>query len=48
MSLFDAFPPKPKGMWWKTYERLENQYARADMNASALLGDVLARLNRFR
>jgi hypothetical protein len=37
VSLFDPFPPKPKGMWRKTYERLQNQYARADRTASALL-----------
>jgi hypothetical protein len=46
-SLFDPFPPKPRGMWWKSYQRLRYQFTCADMNATALVGDLLARLRRF-
>ena len=24
-SIYDPFPPKPKGMWWNTYRRLSEQ-----------------------
>jgi hypothetical protein len=30
-----AFPQKPKGMWWKTYERLFRECAARDLNCVA-------------
>lgn len=42
------FPPKPKGMWWRTYERIRNQGFHADMLANEAFvthaGRLLARV----
>jgi len=36
-SLFDPFPLKPKGMWWKTYTCLRHEYERHNMAALFLI-----------
>lgn len=43
-SLVDPFPPKPRGMWWRTYERLRDRYEHADTRATLLLQDWMTRL----
>ncbi len=40
----DPFPPKPKGMHWATYDRLEREYAVQDERAATVLVGLLARL----
>jgi len=40
-SLFDPFPGKPKGMWWKTYERLFRECAAREATMTRLLMEWL-------
>jgi hypothetical protein len=44
MSLGDFFPPKPKGMHWRTYERLCQRAEQAEEQADRAL---MLRLGRF-
>lgn len=39
----DPFPPKPKGMHWSTYQRLESECARLDDLAAVELCGLIAR-----
>jgi hypothetical protein len=41
------FPPKPKGMHWRTYWCIRAAYVAADQRASTLLDKRLARLDRL-
>jgi hypothetical protein len=43
--MLDPFPDKPKGMWWKTYQRLMEQYVHYDGISLSLLTE---RLDRFK
>lgn len=45
-SLVGAFPEKPKGMWWRSYDRLRTRSEDAEMKSLAFLGDWMYR--RFR
>jgi hypothetical protein len=36
-SLLDPFPFKPRGMWWQTYERLQEHYHRQNTIAWNLI-----------
>lgn len=41
--LDEPFPPKPKGMHWKTYHRLESRAERAEMSADLQMAMWLSR-----
>jgi hypothetical protein len=43
---YDPFPEKPKGMHWRTYQRLWWQYNEADMEQMADLREWLDRLEK--
>ena len=45
-SLLEAFPLKPRGMWWKTYDRLLDQCQRYDTTAWILFDKWLENLER--
>jgi hypothetical protein len=47
-SIDDYFPPKPKGMHWKTYNRLVEADEEAARRADAKLMGFFARLQRFK
>ena len=40
-SLFDPFPSKPVGMWWRTYDRLRDKHDHAEARSLSLLQDWL-------
>jgi hypothetical protein len=40
-SVLDAFPDKPKGMHWRTYERLHRTYGRAEARSTTGLARFL-------
>jgi hypothetical protein len=44
-SLGTVFPSKPKGMWERTYRRLEEQALEAEARSWILLGDWIARVD---
>jgi len=44
-SLGAQFPPKPPGMWWRTYDRLQAQEAAIERQRIALFLPMLARLH---
>jgi hypothetical protein len=43
-SLFDSFPPKPKGMWWRTYAGLAQRAERAEGDCLRNMRVMLGRL----
>lgn len=43
-SLCESFPPKPKGMWWRTYARLAQRAEQAEGNC---LRNMMASLGRL-
>lgn len=46
-SLCERFPPKPKGMWWRTYDRLANLADQAEGDSLRCLSLRLDRLGSF-
>ena len=40
-SLYEQFPGKPRGMWWRTYRKLRKQSLQAEGKYSALSGPIL-------
>ena len=43
----DPFPQKPRGMHWRTYERLREQAHAADAEADALLAESMPGLKEL-
>lgn len=48
MNMFEPFPPKPKGMHWKTYSHLYMKYQHAEAKCYAALAGWLDGLNSKR
>ena len=46
-SPLDPFPQKPRGMHWRTYERLREQAHAADAEADALLAESMPGLKEL-
>ena len=46
MSLLDPFPAKPKGMHWRTYDRLEGLSAAAERRVTFGMMRALERVDR--
>jgi hypothetical protein len=44
LSMVDGFPPKPRGMHWKRYERLRQQHDSAARRGLGMLRANLLRL----
>ena len=40
-SLYEEFPGKPRGMWWRTYRKLRKQSLQAENKYDALSGPIL-------
>ena len=45
VSMFEEFPDKPKGMHWRTYDRLRGRYDMAEARSMAGLDHFLNRLD---
>jgi hypothetical protein len=45
VSMFEDFPDKPKGMHWRTYDRLRGRYDMAEARSMAGLEHFLNRLD---
>ena len=45
VSMFEDFPDKPKGMQWRTYDRLRGRYDMAEARSMAGLEHFLNRLD---
>lgn len=43
-GMAEAFPPKPRGMWWRTYERLRKRALLAELRADEAFDSRLERL----
>ena len=48
VSLFDPFPPRPRGMRWKTYWSLEEKYERYDRESLRCTVEWLERMKKPR
>jgi hypothetical protein len=46
LSIFDPFPEKPRGMHWRTYDRLRVKSLTAEMRSMALMEAYLDQLGR--
>jgi hypothetical protein len=46
-NMFDAFPDKPKGMHWRTYEHLRNAYNAAEARSTKGLMRIVDRLQHL-
>jgi hypothetical protein len=46
-NLLFPFPERPKGMWWRTYDGLREEHAKADLRANAAFSVDFRRLSRW-
>lgn len=46
-GLYSPFPPKPKGMWWRNYERLRDKCIDAQMRVDDVLANHEQRLEEL-